>query len=680
MVSGPDIVVRGLGIGGFQRYGIGVIGAAARGAVVESNWLGMTADGRAAAPNRLSGIAVLGGAADALIGGECAGCGNRIAGNSVPERSGHGVVIGGGGVVGARVIGNTIGLNADGQPLPNDDGVLVVDSAQAELRGNMICASRVAGVEFRETRAASSVDGNRIGVTAEGAPVGNDVGVFFGPGAARIAVGAAERNIIAANRVGVAVEQGAREVRLLNNWVGLVPAPASGDLADARAMPNRERGISIIAGASEVRVVGNQVLAGERGIVIAGADTSRVSLQRNTVASQGEALVGIEVRQAAEVRIGGERGLGNAVRGVGVAILLAELEDAAVSHNRIGARFVETEFPSAEATGVGVELGDGARRATIRENRIGGVAGAGVYISGENARDNLVTRNVFIGNGGLDIELGDQIEAPAVPTLLSFAVAPIPNNQLRSTIGGRGEPGTRVEIYVVGLDRVGALASAQVRSDGAFEATTLVLAVGEIRAVGVGRAGATSEFSAPFPAPARQRIPARAGDGELHWVAVEGAERPVGEALESFGDDELRAAWRWSVDAGWQGWSPHVPEELNTLRTVRGGEALLLQLAPGPPRDFFSTESASGVGAALELRRGFNYISWTGFWTQAAEALAHLEREQPGLVSIVEQWDFEEQRWRVIWPEAPGAWSPPDWGAPVLRIRATRDGVWSQGP
>ena len=678
VISGPNVVVRGLAIGGFQRYGIGVIGAAARGAVVESNWLGMAADGRAAAPNRLSGIAVLGGAADALIGGECAGCGNRIAGNSVPERSGHGVVIGGGGVVGARVIGNTIGLNVDGQPLPNDDGVLVVDSAQAELRGNVICASVVAGVEFRETRAASSVDGNRIGVSAEGAPVGNDVGVFFGPGAARIAVGAAERNIIAANRVGIAVEQGAREVRLLNNWVGLVPAPDSGDLADAQPMPNRERGISIIAGASEVRVVGNQVLAGERGIVIAGADTSRVSLQRNTVASRGEALVGIEAREAAEVRIGGERGLGNAVRGVGVAILLAELEDAAVSHNRIGARFVETDFASAEATGVGVELGDGARRATIRENRIGGVAGAGVYISGENTRDNLITRNVFIGNGGLDIELAEQIEAPAVPTLVSYAVAPIPNNQLRSRIGGRGEPGTRIEIYVVGLDRVGALASAQVQSDGTFEAATLVLAESDIRAVGVGRAGATSEFSAPFPAPARQRIPARNGESELHWVAVEGAERPVGEALASFGV-ELRAAWRWGGEAGWQGWSPRVPDELNTLRTVRGGDALLLQLAPGPPRDFFSTESTAGVGATIGLRRGFSYISWTGFRTQAADALARLAREQPGLLSIVEQWDSEEQRWRVIWPEAPGAWSPPAWGAPVLRIRATRDGVWAQG-
>ena len=529
LIAGPNATVRGLGVGGFQRYGIGVIGAAARGAVVESNWLGMSADGRAAAPNRLSGVAVLGGAAEARIGGECAGCGNRIAGNSVPERSGHGVVIGGGGVVGARVVGNTIGLNADGRPLANDDGVLVVDSAQAELRGNVICASRVAGVEFRETRAASAVDGNRIGVTADAAPAGNDVGLFFGPGAARVAVGASERNVIAANRVGVAVEQGAREVLLQDNWIGLVPAPDTsvrlGDLADARPAPNLEEGVSIIAGASEVRVVGNQVLAGERGIVIGGADTSRISLQRNTVASGGAGAVGIEAREAADVRIGGDRGLGNAIRGVGAALLLAELEDAAVSHNRIGARFVETAFASAETTGVGIELGEGARRATIRENRIGGVAGAAVLVGGANARDNLITRNIFIANGGLDIDLAEQVDAPAVPTLLSYAVEAIPNNQLRSTIRGRGEPGTRVEIYAVGIDRVGALARAQVQGDGAFEAVTLVLAEGEIRAVGIGRGGATSEFSAPFSAPARQTIPARAGESELHWAAVEGAAR-----------------------------------------------------------------------------------------------------------------------------------------------------------
>ena len=168
IVTAADAEIRGLGIGGFARYGIGVLGAAALRAVVEANWIGMSADGRSAASNRLSGVAVLGGAADAHIGGPCEGCGNRIAGNSSPEQTGHGVVIGGGGTTGALVVGNVIGLDRDDAALPNDDGVLVVDAAQAEVRGNVICASRVAGVEVRETGVPSSIDDNWIGVTRSG--------------------------------------------------------------------------------------------------------------------------------------------------------------------------------------------------------------------------------------------------------------------------------------------------------------------------------------------------------------------------------------------------------------------------------------------------------------------------------------------------------------------------------
>ena len=675
LVYGAAAEVRGLGIGGFQRYGIGVIGAGARDAVVESNWLGMSADGRGASPNRLSGVAVLGGAENARIGGGCAGCGNRIAGNSVLERTGHGVVVGGEGVFGAEVVGNTIGLDADGRPLANDDGVLVVDAAQAEVRGNVICASVVAGVEFRETRGPGAVDGNRIGVTAGGAPAGNDVGVFLGAGAARVKVGEAERNVVAANRVGIAVEQGAREVALQNNWIGLVPGPDSEAAAAAVSMPNHARGISIIAGAAEVRVVGNQVLAGDRGIVIAGADTSQVSLQRNAVASEGLGAVGIEAREASDVRIGGDRGLGNSVSGVGTGILLAEIEEAVVAHNRIGSEFAGIDFAADGGTEVGIELGAGVRAATVRSNLLGGMLGAGVSVAGVDARDNLITRNVFGRNGGLDIEVGAGVDAPEPPTLLSYEVTRISGNQLRNTIRGRGEPGTRVEIYVLGETRPGTLARGQVQADGTFEASTLLLAVGDIRGVSIARGGATSEFSESLPAPARQRI---AGDG-LRWVAVEGEERPPAEAFAALARD-LEAAWRWDAVSGvWQGWSPQAPEGLATLRSVRGGEVVALQLGVGAPRDYFSTASVGGVGAALELRAGVNFGSWTGRWVDGWEALERLDREQPGLLSIVEQWDVVEERWRVIWPRVEGAWDPGEWGAPALRLRATRAGVWEQG-
>ena len=688
VIYGPNAVVRGLAIGGFQRYGIGIIGAGARGATVQDNWLGMTPDGRGAAANRLSGVAVLAGASDARV------TGNRIAGNSTGNstdnsaggRTGHGVVVGGAGARGAQVTENIIGLNADGLPLPNDDGVLVVDGAQAVVRGNVICASRVAGVEFRDTRAGGAVDGNRIGVAGDGRAAANDVGVFLGAGVAEVSVGARGRNIIAANRVGIAVEQGARAVLLQDNWIGLVPAPDSDALADALPAPNAERGISIIAGASQVRVVANQVLAGQRGIVIAGQGTAQVSLHRNTiggaVGAASPTVAGIEAREASDVRIGGDRGLGNAVQGAASAILLADIAEVDVSYNRIGAEFAQLGFTSDSETGVGIALTEGARSARIGENRIGGVNGAAVELSGAGTRDNLITRNVFgnIGGevGGEAIALDAAVSAPAPPTLQSYAVERRSPNRLRSTIRGRGEPGTAVEVYELGAERIGYVARAEVDEDGTFEATSLLVPQGEIRAVAISRRGTgqTSQFSASMSTPDRQEFTADSIEA-LQWIAIEGVERPVGEALVAL-EPSLEAAWRWDAGAGrWLAWSPRVPAALNTLRTVRGGDVLALRLLEGAPREYFSTESAGGPPASALLRAGQNLVSWSGPWVEAIAALERLDAAQPGLLSVVEQWDGE--RWRVIWPRLSGAWDPGEWGAPALRVRATSDALWVQG-
>lgn len=665
VVNGAGAVVRGLAIGGFARYGIGVIGAGAADALVEANWLGMTADGLRAAPNRLSGAAVLGGATGARIRD------NRIAGNSVADQTGHGIVVGGGGVAGAQLSGNTIGLNAAGRPLANDDGVLVVDGAQAAVRGNVICASAVAGVEVRDTRGANPIDGNRIGVDAEGRAAANRVGVFIGAQAAGTEVGRREANIIAANEVGIAVEQGAREVELWNNWIGLVPSAA----AEPALLPNARVGISIIEGAAQVRVVGNRVLAGERGIVVGDAATSRISLQRNQVASEGLALVGIEVREAVEVRIGGDRGLGNMVQGVGTAILLTDIEEAVVSYNRIGAPFASLEFGSA-GVGVGLELGAGVRAADVRENQIGGVDGAGIRVSGPTARDNLLTRNVFGANGGLDIEVAAGVDAPTVPIIDSYAVERLSTDQLRSTIRGRGDPGSSVELYVLGEVRFSWLARARVDAEGRFTAITPRLPEGGIRALSIARlgAGATSEFSQPFPVPARQPV-----DRGLHWIAIEGDERPVAEALAQLGGS-LEAAWRLDAASGvWRVWSPNAPPGLSTLRAVRGGDVLGVLLSGRPPREFYSAESARAVGASLTLEPGLNSLTWTGPWVSGVEALERLDEAEPGLLGIVWQWDAEGRRWRVIWPRLEHAWEAGDWGAPALAIRARRAGVWEQG-
>ena len=689
IVTAADAEIRGLGIGGFARYGIGVLGAAALRAVVEANWIGMSADGRSAAPNRLSGVAVLGGAADARIGGACEGCGNRIAGNSSPGQTGHGVVIGGGGTTGALVVGNVIGLDRDDAALPNDDGVLIVDAAQAEVRGNVICASRVAGVEVRETGVPSSIDDNWIGVTRSGLGVGNDVGIFVGPGAARVSVGAQQRNVVSGNRVGIAVEQGAREVQVRNNWVGLVPT--TGGLEDALAIPNREKGISVIAGAAEVRLVANQVLAGERGIVVAGAGTTHISMQRNVVASEGEGLVGIEVREAHFVTLGGEFGLGNSISGVQIGIVLVDVEEAVVADNSIGRDFASVVFSAALETGVGIELGAGVRAVTVEGNSLGGIDGPAIAVTGRNARDNRLTHNAFGTNAGLDIDLGGDGPTPNdegdrdsgphgllnTPVIESYQVEPEASGRLRSVIRGRGLPGATVEVYSTDPKQTIFWARGRVGADGRFQAVTVVVPVGDVRAINVANVGGTSEFSAPFPTPARQHV----AEGQ-HWLAIVGDEQPVANAFEQLGSS-LEVVWHLDPAARrWLYWSPRAPMALATLRTVQGGDVVLVRFGPNPPRSYFSATSLDGVGAALPLVRGQNLVSWTGGSESARAALERLEAEQPGLVGRVWQWDTSNPRalrWRLIWPLERAEWDPGVWAAPVLTVTATRDGVWDQG-
>ena len=277
-ILASSAVIRGLGISGFGRYGIGVIGPDASDALIEGNWIGLTSNG-GISPNRLSGVAVLGGASGARI------FDNRIGGNAVATRTGHGVVIGGGGSVDTEISGNVIGITVDGAAAPNDDGVLIVDSAQAEIRGNTIGYSKVAGIELRESRLAMDVSGNRIGVLRDASEAPNNVGIFLGPGTASARIG---ENVVAANRVGVAVEQGARESVVEHNWIGLTPSDGSLDLSESdlpRALPrpNRERGVSVIAGAAQIEVRRNFVSAGDFGVVVDGASTTQITLARNAI-------------------------------------------------------------------------------------------------------------------------------------------------------------------------------------------------------------------------------------------------------------------------------------------------------------------------------------------------------------------------------------------------------------
>ena len=677
-------VVRGLGISGFERYGIGVIGAGATEARIEGNWIGVRANG-SASPNRLSGVAVLGGARAARV------FHNRIAGNSVANRTGHGVVVGGS--VDAVIRHNVIGIGSDGSALPNDDGILIVDSAQATIEDNTIGNSKVAGIELRQTRHEISIDANRIGLRRDGALAPNDVGIFLGPGSAKARVGSQQANIVSGNRVGIAVEQGARESVIENNWIGLAPADASlqlaaSELPRALVRPNRQKGISIISGAAKIQVRNNVVAAGDLGIIVADSNTTRVSLTRNVIAGsrEGPTTAAIDIQAGTEISIGGEKGYGNEICGAEFGIRLANSEEASISANAIGAGVANrVTFDSDDQMRWGIRLNDGSIRSRVRNNQIVDASLAAISVVGASAQDNSLDGNQFARNG-IDIDLGadgrtvndpgDRDRGPNQllnhPSIVDHQVARISDTQLRSTITGRATPGSFVQIYVSeGSTERRIARSGRTRGDGTWTATTVEVPSGPLRALATLSAGATSEFSPRFQPSQRLRL-----SPGTHWFAWSGPSKAIEQAMSPV-LRWVQSVWVWkSPDVGWRGWSPHLPTDSTgrrgTLERLEPGDVVVLRLSGRPPPDWFLPAGGEIVeDAVIVLKQGFNSVTWSGGRVDALDTLAEIDRAQSGVIGSVWQWDGSS--WRLIWPHLRGAWDPGQWNLPVLWIRATRD-------
>lgn len=681
-------VVRGLGIIGFQRYGIAVIGTPATDAVIEGNWIGLRANGLAAG-NRLSGIAVIGGAQGAAIRD------NRIGGNSHERRTGHGIVVGGGGSVDVEIEGNVIGIALDGSAAPNDDGILIVDSAQATIRNNAIGYSKVAGIELRETRQEIRVAGNRIGVRRDGVAAPNNVGLFLGPDSSGAKIGDGGVNVIAANRVGIAVEQGAREAVIENNWVGLVPPPGVSnprprDLPQALIRPNAERGISIIAGAAVIRVQNNYIAAGDYGILVDDSITTQISLTRNVVAGsrQGPTTAAIEVRAGTEIVLGGgDEPLGNHVCGAQFGIRLANTEEPRIGWNAIGASAAtRVTFDSDEHMQWGIRLGDGTVSARVQRNYVADASEAAISVVGDDAQDNLLSLNRYTSNG-LDIDLGadgrtandqrDRDQGPNgllnAPTIEEHDVRQISSSIFSSTFGGMATPGSYVEVYELNGARWDRIARSQrVDQRGRWTAKTLELPDAPIRALAMTAAGSTSEFS-PLFLPS-QRVRLQAGTNHFAWT---GPDMAIAEAMSPI-LLWVETVWRWNAHEGkWEGWSPQIPVDAEgrrgSLEQVRTGDVLRVALSDRPSRTYFVPAGGQiEEPISIDLARGFNQIAWLGGKVSALQMMSELDQRHPGLIASIWQWD--EQRWKLIWPRLRGAWEPGVWEFATLWVRATSAG------
>ncbi len=639
--SAPRVEFRGLIVGNFAHYGLAARGRSASDNRFLGNWLGTDPSGRAAAPNRRGGIGVVDGAAGALVGDSCKRCGNRLAGNSAPSRTGHGLVIAGAGSSAARVVNNTIGLGTDGEALPNDDGLLIVDGGWANIGGagpnerNLISGNRVAGIELRDAgRKTMRIEGNWIGLAPGGtAALTNDVGIFIHGGrgeTAQVIVGglrAASRNVISGNRVGLALERGARAIAVIGNWIGL---SADG----AAPLPNSEDGISVLRGTRNISIggataaLGNYIVSAANGVVVEGA--AGVSIQGN---------------------------------GIGV------MPDGALVGNLAG-----------------ITLRTGARETIVRSNRIGGSAAAGVLLLHRNTVRNRLSRNLFLGNAGIAIDLGgdgptvnDPGDADAGPN--SRLNTPVILATRLGRVRGSAPPGATVELYAVDVPGFPQADQSGFGPGGRYLGETVANAAGEwslvaevplgapISAIAIDTAGNTSEFSANF-VEEKITLSLQAGFTPVGWFgeAVEPAVafEPIAHRLE--------AAYRYdSVARLWQVFRPALPF-LSDLGQLRSGDALWLLLSPGPPVEW-AQPAMLPAGRALLLVPGPNFVTWTGPPLTVEEALASLA----GRVSLAYRWNTELGEFNLVFlpipiPGLDAVLQPRD----VLWLHMTGAATWQQ--
>jgi parallel beta-helix repeat protein len=359
-------VLRGLALVNFWDTAIVITGPAATGNLVAACSIGVSLQG----PGEFFsfvGVEVRGGATGNAIGAPAAG-------NIIVGAGEKGVLLTGTGTKNNTVAANWIGLTLDGAPLGNVIGVLISNHASANAVGAPGAGNVISGNEsgvYIDDASQNSVIGNLIGLDPTGvAPRSNsNGGVYIVNGARENRVGgpgAGERNIISANGAqGVYVAgQGSDKNVSQGNYIGL-------DAAGAYPLGNLRQGVIVSYDADSNTVGGTG--AGE-GNVIAynGLGGIRIDSESNLVAGNmiGVAADGVTSvgNQNHGIRVGGDSNI------IGPNNIIA--------HN--------------QASGIIVT----GSRTTIVANRLTSNAISGVCVTGAYTQ---VVGNEIVGNGASDL-------------------------------------------------------------------------------------------------------------------------------------------------------------------------------------------------------------------------------------------------------------------------------------
>ncbi len=292
-VAGAGNVVSGnLGLGMY-------IGNASASVVVQGNIIGLGINGSTIVANTWTGIEVVAGSTNTLIGSNGDGT-NDANERNVISGNANGIFIDGAGTTGTMVYGNYIGTDSTGllDRGNTNDGIRIRSGATANTIGgsgvahrNIISGNDGDGIEISgETTDGNSVRGNWIGVNATGDAMlsnrGDGISIVGGADNTLVGgIGAGEGNwIVASNGDGIEIDGASTGTIIYGNRIGT-------DLTGTLNWGTRHAGITITGGASNTAVGGTATgqanviaFSGQGGVNPYGVTVETSSSTGNTIA------------------------------------------------------------------------------------------------------------------------------------------------------------------------------------------------------------------------------------------------------------------------------------------------------------------------------------------------------------------------------------------------------------
>ena len=453
------------------------------GDLIRGNIIGLDATATRRLGNALNGVRLF-LATDATVGGTALGSGNVISGN------GAGVdVLGLPGLpLGDLIQGNVIGLGGDGRQLESNvpglpalgnigNGVVLERGAAGVTlggttldAGNEISGNGSVGVRFLSAASNDLVEGNRIGVAADGlAPrANNESGVFLAEQATGITIGGTtpgSANVISGNATGVTITNSGTSGDLVEgNVIGL-------GLDGSSVVGNLGYGVLLLDGASGDVIGGDSpgsrnVISGNgQGVGLIGPGSNGNLVAGNLVGldatgsqPRGNLQLGIFLTSASDNTIGGLAfASGNVVSantGVGIEVFGPGSTGNLVAGNLVGldASGSRIASPFGEAlgnAGYGVQVQD-APGNTIggttpgRGNVISGNRQGGVDVLGPGSGDTFLQGNLIGTDAGGSIPLGNLADGVLVDNA-PFVVIGGAGASARNVISGNAASGVEVD-------------------------------------------------------------------------------------------------------------------------------------------------------------------------------------------------------------------------------------------